>query len=379
MWYLQLDTLCLLAILVTGTAIFQKCTHYRQMKRLLWLLPVAELAILAVISIPLTGFYIVYILLGLLCGWALHRWRSGYLFVLFSLLALVPFFLGRWEAFAAALPFPYVTIGLSFQMLKVIDIYYHIYYTQDRIDPLIFVNYMLFLPVFTSGPIFRYREFSATVNAPVVLTATEFTADFKRIIRGMFKKVVVTVLGIYLMQTLLSYGAHWYLSLCALVCSYVIIYCDLSGYSDLAIGFGRIAGFAVPENFKTPWKSPSFTQFWRCWHASLSNWIREHIFILLNKRRLNRGVSALVGIVTMIIMSLWHGFNWLYLVAGIYNGVLLAIENLLQQTTVNKRKTKKPVYVARCLFVSAAFALNTLVFTLTPEQLLQVLRGFVHL
>lgn len=379
MWYLQIDTLWLLTLLVIGTAIFQKCTHYRQTKLLLWLLPLAELAILAVISLPLAGFYVVYILLGLVCAWMLYRYQKGWLFALFSLLALVPFFLSRWEAFGAWLPFPFVTIGLSFQMLKVIDIYYHIYYTQARIDPLIFINYMLFLPVLTAGPIFRYREFAATVHAPVVLTAAEFTADFKRIIRGMFKKVVITALGIHVMQQLVAADPHWYLSLAALVCSYVIIYCDLSGYSDLAIGFGRIAGFAVPENFKTPWKSPSFTQFWRCWHASLSNWIREHIFILLNKRKLNRGVSALVGIVTMVLMSLWHGFNWLYLIAGIYNGVLLAIENLLQQTTVNKRKTKKPIYAARCLFVSAAFALNTMVFTLTPEALLQVLRGFVHL
>ncbi len=256
--------------------------------------------------------------------------------------------------------------------------YYHVYFAEEQIDTLVFLNYMLFLPVFTAGPIFRYREFAASCRSPVPADSGELVENFKRIIRGMFKKLVLSTMGLWALKELLARNAHWYVSVLATLGSYLILYFDLSGYSDIAIAFGRLAGFAVPENFRSPWKAASFTQFWRCWHASLSGWIRDHIFVLFGKRRLGRWASAALCLVTMVVMSLWHGFNLMYLAAGLYLGVLLAAESLLHLTTVNRRRTKRAVYVLRCVAVNALFALNTLVFLLTPEQVLFVLRGFVR-
>ena len=101
--------------------------------------------------------------------------------------------------------------------------------------------------------------------------------------------------------------------------------------------------------------------------------------MVVAKKRLGRGISALIALVTMVVMSLWHGFNLPYLLAGVYNGVLLALENLLGLTTVNKRKAKKPVLLLRALAVNFLFALNTLVFTLSADQVPAVLRGLFRL
>lgn len=376
MWYLQLDTLAILAAFCLGIALFRLCTKNTKNQLLLWLMPVAEGLILLYISERLAVFYGLYILIGVLCTKILFRFPKKWLFALFSLGSLVPFFLSRSESFGFSLPFLFVSIGIAYQMLKMIDGFYYVYFTQEAVDPLIFVNYMLFLPVFTAGPIFRYREFADACRKPVAMNGGEFTEDCKRLILGMFKKVVLSAIGIRMLQALLKTQLHWYTSVAIALLCYLTLYFDLSGYSDIAVAFGRVAGFAVPENFKSPWKAPSFTQFWRCWHASLSNWIREHIFILLHKKKLNRWASAALCLLTMVVMSLWHGFCWAYFFAGLYNGLLLAAENLLHLTTVNKRKTKKSVFFLRCFGVNALFALNTLVFLMPPEQVLAVLQGF---
>lgn len=376
MWYLQTDTFLLLAAFSLLAALLRRFTSKKVFSILL---PLCSLAGLFYISRRLAVFYLAYIAMGYVCAKLLRYRKSRALFILFSLLALVPFFLSRTESFGFSLPFVFVSIGIAFAMLRLIDVYYYVYYTEQDIEALTFINYMLLLPVFTAGPIFRYRDFIRTHEKPLKLTADLFTESFKRIILGLFKKVVLAYFAVLAMERLMAMSQHWYVSLCALVCSYLILYLDLSGYSDIAISFGKLAGYNVPENFKQPWKAASFTQFWRSWHATLSDWIREHIYVVVGRRKLSRGVTAFLAFSTMVIMALWHGFNLPYLLAGVYNGALLAAENLLEQTTVNRRKTKTSVYYLRCLLVNLLFAGNTLVFTLDPEQVLSVLRGFFRL
>lgn len=376
MWYLQGDTFILLAAFSLLAGLLRRlCPN----KIYSVVLPLAETAALWYISRRLCLLYIAYCLMGIVCAQLLRRHPKKLLFLLFSLLALVPFFLSRSAVFGFELPFLFVSIGISFAMLRLIDCYYYVYYTHLDLDPLVFVNYMLLLPVFTAGPIFRYRDFIKTHAEPLPLDAPALTYCFKRLVRGMFKKVVLAALAMQVMERLLGMSSHWYVSLVTVICSYALLYLDLSGYSDIAIAFGRLAGYSVPENFKSPLASPSFTQFWRSWHATLSDWIREHVFILLGKRRLNRWISAAISVCTMVLMSLWHGFNLPYLMAGLYNGALLALESLFSLTTVNKRKTPKSIFLLRCLAVNFLFALNTLVFTVPADRVLGILRGFFRI
>jgi alginate O-acetyltransferase complex protein AlgI len=237
---------------------------------------------------------------------------------------------------------------------------------------------MLFLPVLTAGPIFRYRDFLKTFDNPIALNAEEAVNDVKRIIRGMFKKVVLVELLSYAATVLLAGEVGWFQSFVIVVISYMLLYFDLSGYSDMAIALGRLAGYEIPENFKKPLRAPTFTQFWRSWHATLSDWIREHIYIVVAKKKLGKPASASIAFATMIVMSLWHGFNVPFLLAGVYNGILLAAENLLSLTTVNIRKTRRSVFYLRCFAVNFLFALNTLVFSIPADKLTVVLRGFLN-
>ena len=300
-------------------------------------------------------------------------------FPLFCLLALAPFLLGRGEAFGLALPVPVESVGLAFQMLKLIDAFYYVYYSGEPVKLLPYLGYMTYLPTFTSGPLFRYRDFLRSYEKPLLLDAELLSVGLRRVILGLFKKVVLAELALTGLNWLLEQALRLPVCLAITAASYLVLYLDLSGYSDIAVGLGRIGGLDVPENFKHPLRAPTLTQFWRGWHATLSDWIREHIYVVVAKKKLNKGVSALIALATMVVMSLWHGFNLPYLLAGVYNGVLLALENLLGLTTVNRRKAKKPVLFFRCLAVNLLFALNTLVFTLPAGQVPEVLRGFVRL
>jgi alginate O-acetyltransferase complex protein AlgI len=374
MWYLQAKTFLIIAVFSLAAALLRKVLPGKAFNAVL---PVIEIAVIATISVYLACIYAVYIIMGLAFSAILHKKRSKYLFVLCAVASAMPFFIGRLEAFGAAAPSWFVSIGFAFAMLKQIDIYYYVYYAGEPVRPLAYINYMLFLPVFTAGPIFRYRDFVKTYDQPIGLSIGELTADVKRIIRGMFKKVVLAELTLYTMNILLTFESRWYLSFAVVVLSYLLLYFDLSGYSDIAIAFGRMAGCDVPENFKKPMLAPTFTQFWRCWHATLSDWIREHIYVVVAKKRLGKTASSVIALITMIIMSLWHGFHFAYLLAGIYNGLLLMTENLLSLTTVNIRKTKKSVFYLRCFAVNFLFAVNTLVFTLPADKITDVLRGFL--
>ena len=188
---------------------------------------------------------------------------------------------------------------------------------------------------------------------------------------------------LFFVQTLFSHmlglEKNIAVSFALVVLSYFTLFFDLSGYSDIAFSVGSVMGYTVPENFRKPWAAASFTQFWRNWHITLSDWVREHIFVVLNGKKLKRVPSALVGFSIMFIMEMWHGFAFINVIGGIYNGLCLGLENLFGLTTADKRKMKKPIYILRCFIVNFAFAVNTLMVTVSGEQFFEILRGFIRI
>ena len=377
MWYLQPDTLLILCIFSLGLACVRKCRNNTYGTWTLRLLPLLEFLFLIYVSWRLALLYVLYLGLGLVCAELLFRCRHAWVFLLCSAAALIPLLLRRSGDLGLTLPFVFVSIGIAYQTLKLIDVYYFVYFMKERVDRTAFVNYMLFLPTFTAGPLFRYQSFVASCRRPVPPASGELVKNFLRIIRGLFKKLVLSAAGLWALEALLAHSAHWYVSVLATLGSYLILYFDLSGYSDIAIAFGRIAGIAVPENFKAPWKAASFTRFWSSWQASLSGWFRDHVFALAGKRRSSYRAVAAMNLLTMVLFALWHGFHPLCLTAGLCLGLLLAAESLLGVTAGQRRDMKMPVYVLRCVIVNGLFALCTLGLLLTPEQVLFVLRGFL--
>lgn len=344
------------------------------------ILLIFDIAILFYVSWQLALFSVGYTIITYILVRILKPLKKTkrFWFVVFCFLCTIPFFYGRLTEFFPTLPVIITFVGIAYHMLKAIDTLYFVYYTDMTIPLLTYANYMLFFPTFTSGPIFRYRDFSNTFKNPIPLTGELFLKCVKRFIRGMFKKMVVLYFVTEIFNHLLGLEAHWYLSLAIIVLSYITLFLDLSGYSDIAIAVGSVMGYNVPENFRKPWAAASFTQFWRNWHITLSDWVREHIFVVLNGKKLNRFASAAVGFMTMFVMEMWHGFTLPYIVGGVYNGLCMGLENLFGLTRADKRKMKKPLYILRCFLVNFAFALNTLLFTVTSEQFIEIMKGLIR-
>ncbi len=382
MWYLQIDTL----LVMLGLALLYVLSSFAArrwrpgLKLTPWLL-LLDLGLIAYVSEKLALFYAAYALVSFAFVELLRRAERGRrgLFVLFCLLDAAPFFYARAAVLAPALPTFVTLIGFSYNMLKAIDALFYVYYARRKIPALTYANFLLFFPVLTGGPIFRYRDFQKYYDAPELPDAETGAGCVKRLIRGLFKKVVLVVWLQWAFNKALALGPHCYASLALVVLSYALLYFDLSGYSDLAIAVGTFMGIPVPENFKRPLTAASFTQFWRKWHVTLSDWIREHIFVVVNGKRLNKYLSALIGVVTMLIMSLWHQFSLSVLPGALYMGFFLAIENIFGWTTVDRRHTRKPVYYLRCVLVAFFFGINAMCFYLEPGQLAAVLGGFVRL
>lgn len=382
MWYLQIDVLlrllaaagCIILISGLSRLIFKKDLGPK-------VLIFASIAVIAYVSWQLAVFSVAYALVTFVLTRILKPLKKGrrVFFVVFCFLCTIPFFYGRMTEFFPQLPVIITFIGISYHMLKAIDALYFVYYTEMNIPFLTYMNYILFFPTFTSGPIFRYRDFQKVFNKPAPLTADRFILYVKRFIKGMFKKMVVLYFVTEVFHFLLDLSPHWYISLLIIAVSYLLLYFDLSGYSDIAVATGSVMGYTVPENFRKPWAAASFTQFWRNWHITLSDWVREHIFVVLNGKKLGRLASACMGFMIMFIMDMWHGFTLPYVIGGVYNGICLGLENLLGLTTVDKRKIKKPVYISRCIIVNGLFALNTLLMTVTTEQFISILKGFITL
>ncbi len=382
MWYLQTDVLLRLLIAVGAMILISGFSRLILKKdigpKVLFL---ADIAVIAYVSWQLSLFMAGYTLITFIFARILRPLKKTrrFFFVFFSILCTVPFFYGRMTEFFPQLPVIITFVGIAYHMLKAVDVMYFVYYADMKIPFLTYANYMMFFPTFTSGPIFRYRDFQKVWNRPVPLTADRFIMCVKRFIKGMFKKMVVLYFVTTVFTFLVGAEKHWYISLATVVFSYLLLYFDLSGYSDIAIAAGSVMGYTVPENFRKPWAAASFTQFWRNWHITLSDWVREHIFVVLNGKKLGRLASAGMGFIVMFVMEMWHGFTIPYIVGGVYNGMCLGLENLFGLTTVDKRKMKKSIYVLRCILVNGLFAFNTLLMTVSSAQLLEIIKGFMRL
>lgn len=270
--------------------------------------------------------------------------------------------------------------GLIYTVLKMIDAYYFAYYVgkDGRAPFLDFVNYLLFIPTFTSGPILKFRDFIADSKKPYAVSAADFAAGIKRIILGLFKKVVLVAGMTVVFQDVLGHELMFYHSLFLMVWFYALIYFDFSGYSDIAIGFGRLMGYTIPENFKQPFLSPTLTQYWRNWHATLGDWFRDHIFMIFSRKYSSRGAAAGLSILIMLCIGLWHGFSWLYLLWGLYHGVLMALESLMKLSLVNRKKVSSGYYFFRCVCTQLLVTAAVIVYSGNSDVVLRIYKGLLQ-
>ncbi len=382
MWFIQADMLwkvLITAIIFAGTVFF--LNKLNKTKYIHILSTVLNVVLLTAFSYRLSAFYIGYVIVTYLMLLVVKKVKVArkLIFVVFCAVFLSPFLVWRMTDISNIVGETLVLVGFSYNMLKAVDALFYVYYTDMKIPAFEYANFITFFPVFTAGPIFRYRDFKKQFQNPNPPTLSDINTGIRRFILGMFKKVVmVTVLNVFFDRLAAFSEYHWYSSLAILFLAYVILYVDLSGYSDMAVGAGYFMGVKVPENFKSPWTAASFTQFWRKWHVTLSDWIREHIFVVVQGKQLKKHQSALIGMITMIVMSLWHEFSVMTVIGGIYMGTFLVIENLFSLSTFNARKEKKYKFFIRCAFVNFFFAVNALTFSLELPKILTILRGLIN-
>lgn len=276
-------------------------------------------------------------------------------------------------------------VGISFYTFENLSYTVDVY--RGQFEPAKkFSDYLLFLsffPKLVMGPIVRAHDFVPQINKPFVISESDFAKGFYLIISGLFKKLIISD---YITLNFVNYvfdDPTRYTGLENLFAVYayaVVIYCDFSGYSDVAIGIARWLGFSIPTNFLSPYQSKNITEFWRRWHISLSSWLRDYLYIPLGGNRkssfatwlfaliffaaiffssfelfhfslvLSIGITASVLLIfllpaiikkdrsgistnfnlltTMLLGGLWHGASWNFIIWGAMHGVALAIHKI---------------------------------------------------
>jgi len=190
--------------------------------------------------------------------------------------------------------------------------------------------YLLLFPQLIAGPIIRYRDIADQLARRVV-TMEDFAYGVRRFVIGLAKKVLVAniVAGpadkVFAMPLPQLSAAHAWLGV---VCYTLQIYFDFSGYSDMAIGLGRMFGFRFPENFRWPYIASSVQDFWRRWHISLSTWFRDYLYIPLGGNRVSTAKQYRNLVTVFFLCGLWHGASWNFVIWGLWHGAFLVAERI---------------------------------------------------
>ena len=226
-------------------------------------------------------------------------------------------------------------VGISFytfqSMSYTIDIY------RRQLTPaktfLDFALFVAFFPQLVAGPIERARNLLPQIERPRQINWAMVDAGLFLILWGFFKKVVIADnVGVYSDQVFDGYeGLHGIDVLVGVLAFTLQIYCDFSGYSDIARGLCKLMGFELMVNFKLPWFARNPSDFWARWHISLSTWLRDYLYIPLGGNRGGGAVATCRNLmITMLLGGLWHGASWNFLIWGLYHGLILVLYRLFE-------------------------------------------------
>ncbi len=240
-------------------------------------------------------------------------------------------------------------IGISFYtfqtMSYVIDVYRGTVKAQNS-----YFNYMTYVSMFPqliAGPIVRYEDVAKEIEHKQI-TFSKFSEGLLRFMRGLFKKVLIANNVGYLFAVIstMTTGEISVLSAWLGIIAFTFqIYFDFSGYSDMAIGMGKMIGFTYLENFDHPYISKSITEFWRRWHMSLSTWFKDYVYIPLGGSRVSRIINIRNILIVWMLTGLWHGASLNFILWGLYYGIVLILEKFILKKYIDKLpNTLKHIY-----------------------------------
>ena len=264
----------------------------------------------------------------------------------------------------AAVHLPLGISFFTFQALSyVIDVYQGKIKPQKRFVDL--ALYITLFPQLVAGPIVRYRHIAGEIMHPS-LNLHQFSYGTRRFIIGLAKKMIIAnPLGEVADSIFALPPGEWSLPIAWLgtACFAIQLYFDFAGYSDMAIGLGRMFGFTFRENFNFPYIATSFREFWQRWHISLSLWFRDYLYIPLGGNRCNRLRTQLNLWAVFILVGLWHGASWNFVVFGALHGFLMVLERAGLDRLLQKlwRPLRHVYFLGLCLMGWGVFCTRNIV------------------
>ena len=226
--------------------------------------------------------------------------------------------------------------GISFFTFRsisyIVDIYRgDIHACRNFLD---YTFFLTFFPPLLAGPVVRAKGMLPQIKDNTTATPAMISEGLFLIMTGLIKKVVIAdyISGNFVDRIFDNPALYTgFENLMGAVGFTIQLYCDFSGYSDMAIGLALLLGYRFKENFTAPFKSQNPTEFWRRWHISLSTWLRDYLYIPLGGNRNGRARAYLNQFLTMVIGGLWHGASWMYLLWGAYHGLLLVLHKAIRR------------------------------------------------
>ncbi len=267
-------------------------------------------------------------------------------------------------------------IGISFftfQALSyVIDVYRNNDIKQRNFSKVLL--YIFFFPQLIAGPIVKYHDIEKEINEREQ-TIEGISSGIRRFIYGLAKKILVANTVGYIADTIYAMNLldiNWLVAWVGAITYTLQIYYDFSGYSDMALGLGKIFGFHFKENFLYPYSSKSIKEFWRKWHISLSTWFKEYLYIPLGGNRNGKKRTIINKVIVFFTTGLWHGANWTFVLWGLFHGLFASLEDLKIMPT-NKKWWKYIGHIYTLLVVNVAFVIFrsdtiTQAFTMIKEM-----------
>ena len=295
----------------------------------------------------------------------------------------------------------FLPVGISFFTFQSLSYTIDVY--RGDLKPLSsildYAFYVSFFPQLVAGPIVRASDFAPQIRRPLTITNEMFARGVYFILIGLFKKAVISdYISLNFVDRIFD-NPQLYSGLENLLGLYgyaLQIYCDFSGYSDMAIGIALLLGFHFPLNFNAPYSAVSITDFWRRWHISLSTWIRDYIYISLGGNRKGKVRQYVNLLITMLLGGLWHGASLHFVAWGGMHGLALAVHKFFRTTILGRDSSYRSQGLRRGLGVFLTFnfvcftwlffrnpsfdasllMLNRIFTDFHPELFLQVIMGY---
>ena len=268
---------------------------------------------------------------------------------------LAPLWGGQFHALDIFLP-----VGISFFTFQSLSYTLDVYRGELKAlrNPLDYAFFVSFFPQLVAGPIVRARDFIPQIRRPVVVTPEMFGRGVYFIAAGLFKKAILSdYISVNFVERIFDNpGLYSGIENLFGVYGYALqIYCDFSGYSDMAIGIALLLGFRFPKNFDAPYKSATITEFWRRWHISLSTWFKEYLYIPLGGNREGTLKTYRNLMIVFFLTGLWHGASWNFVIWGLFHGTFLVLERIFPIEKILHFRLLKSIYTLLVVIVAWVF------------------------